>query len=76
VKEDQGVRLETGRDCGVEVIYDYYNDEDASFGPAELRDAAQAIVEWANWKMGEIPRDENGKVVLDPWGAPVDTRGM
>lgn len=57
-----------------QAMDDLYSHVDDNFlTTAEIRTRAQNIVDWANWRMGEVA---DSREVTDPWGKPVDRRGM
>lgn len=71
---DHEIELEHKRDSAAENI-SLYHEGEWEARPHQLRTEAQAIVDWCNYEMGE--GDKKPKpVVVDPFGAPVDTRGM
>ena len=67
-------KLKSDCDCAVEDFYNHF-DESCLLTTHEMRTNAQAILDWANHTMNEdLPQQM--AVAVDPFGAPVDKRGM
>ena len=67
-------KLKNERDCAFEDISGHWIG-DCELSTAEMRTRAQAILDWANHTMNETLPKELAAAV-DPFGQPVDRRGM
>ncbi len=67
-------KLKSDCDCAVEDFHGHF-DNSCPLTTHEMRTSAQAILDWANHTMNEtLPKQL--AAAKDPWGKPVDTRGM
>jgi hypothetical protein len=67
-------KLKSDCDCGIEDFYNHF-DETCTLRLSEMRTSAQAILDWVNHSMNEDVIKQLAAPV-DPFGAPVDKRGM
>jgi len=67
-------KLKSDCDCGIEDFHNHF-DETCTLRLSEMRTSAQAILDWVNHSMNETVVAQLA-VGVDPFGAPVDKRGM